>query len=131
MNQKARAIVDRVSRVGLASTFPPHHPIQSPWQGRLKMLGTLVFPKGKYTTLKAASGHVLCEDVFETMVSKMRRGQEDQGTTLFVPESADASVDVQLVFSEAWWVGRKEDNPDEKRLPMPPELQVGVEVGLI
>ena len=33
---------------------------------------------------------------------------------------------VQLVFSEAWWVGRKEDNPEEKRLPMPPELQVDV-----
>ena len=29
----------------------------------------------------------------------------------------------QLVFSEAWWVGSKEENPEEKRLPMPPELQ--------
>ena len=38
------------------------------------MLGTLVFPKGKYATLKAASGHVLCEDVFETMVSELRTG---------------------------------------------------------
>ncbi len=30
---------------------------------------------------------------------------------------------VQLVFSEAWWVGSKEENPEERRLPMPPELQ--------
>ena len=37
-------------------------------QGRLKLLGTLVFPKAKYATLKAGTGHVLCEDVFENMV---------------------------------------------------------------
>jgi hypothetical protein len=29
---------------------------------------------------------------------------------------------LQIVFSEAWWVGTKEDNPQEKRLPLPPEL---------
>jgi hypothetical protein len=29
---------------------------------------------------------------------------------------------MQLVFSEAWWVGRKDENPEEKRLPLPPEL---------
>lgn len=36
--------------------------------GRLKLLGTLVFPKSKYIVLKVASGHMLCEDVFESMV---------------------------------------------------------------
>lgn len=33
------------------------------------------------------SGHVLCEDVFESLV----------------------------VFSEGWWIGAKEENPDESR----------------
>jgi hypothetical protein len=31
----------------------------------------------------------------------------------------------QLVFSEAWWIGTKDENPEEKRLPMPQELQTG------
>jgi hypothetical protein len=26
------------------------------------------------------------------------------------------------VFSEAWWVGTKEENPEERRLPLPEEL---------
>jgi hypothetical protein len=30
---------------------------------------------------------------------------------------------LQIVFSKAWWVGRKEDNPEEKQLPMPLALQ--------
>lgn len=30
----------------------------------------------------------------------------------------------QLVFSESWWVGTKEENPSEERLPLPPELQM-------
>uniref|UniRef100_A0A2P2LD88 DNA-binding protein RHL1 isoform X3 n=1 Tax=Rhizophora mucronata TaxID=61149 RepID=A0A2P2LD88_RHIMU len=28
----------------------------------------------------------------------------------------------QIVFSEAWWIGRKEDNPEEARLDFPKEL---------
>ncbi len=40
--------------------------------GRLKLLGTLVFPKSKYVVMRNGVGHVLCEDVFETMV---RRGR--------------------------------------------------------
>ena len=36
--------------------------------GRLKLLGTLVFPKSKYVVCRMASGHVLLEDVFETLV---------------------------------------------------------------
>ena len=31
---------------------------------------------------------------------------------------------LQVVFSEAWWVGDKLENPEERRLPMPPELQL-------
>lgn len=26
---------------------------------------------------------------------------------------------MQVIFSEAWWIGKKEDNPDECRLPLP------------
>lgn len=29
---------------------------------------------------------------------------------------------LQIVFSEAWWIGRKDDNPDENRLDTPPSL---------
>lgn len=29
----------------------------------------------------------------------------------------------QIIFSEAWWIGTKEQNPDEKQMAMPPELQ--------
>ena len=30
----------------------------------------------------------------------------------------------QVVFSEAWWVGTREDNPEEKQLPIPPHLEL-------
>jgi hypothetical protein len=29
---------------------------------------------------------------------------------------------LQIIFSEAWWIGSKVDNPDEKQLPMPADL---------
>ncbi|KAI5019925.1 hypothetical protein ZWY2020_044813 [Hordeum vulgare] len=66
-------------------------------QGRMKLLGTHVYPKNKYLTLQMTrSGKgVACEDVFESMI----------------------------VFSEAWWVGTKEQNPDELKLEFPKELQ--------
>ncbi|KAJ9510496.1 hypothetical protein QJQ45_015965 [Haematococcus lacustris] len=64
--------------------------------GRLKLWGTLVFPHNKYMVLRTGgTAGVVCEDVFENMI----------------------------VFSEAWWVGREEDNPQELRLPMPADLQ--------
>ena len=37
-------------------------------QGRLKFLGTIVFPKNKYMLLKFGQKEVLCEDIFENMV---------------------------------------------------------------
>ncbi|KAL6760361.1 hypothetical protein V8C86DRAFT_1109906 [Haematococcus lacustris] len=64
--------------------------------GRLKLWGTLVFPHNKYMVLRTGgTAGVVCEDVFENMI----------------------------VFSEAWWVGQEEDNPQELRLPMPADLQ--------
>ncbi|KAI4977302.1 hypothetical protein ZWY2020_057214 [Hordeum vulgare] len=70
-------------------------------QGRMKLLGTHVYPKNKYLTLqmtRSAKG-VACEDVFESMI----------------------------VFFEAWWVGTKEQNPDELKLEFPKELQNAAE----
>ncbi len=36
--------------------------------GRLKLFGTLCFPKAKYLALRFGPKEVLCEDVFENMV---------------------------------------------------------------
>ncbi|KAI0500518.1 hypothetical protein KFK09_018732 [Dendrobium nobile] len=68
-------------------------------QGRMKLFGTHVYPKNKYLTLqltKSAKG-VMCEDVFESLI----------------------------VFSEAWWIGQKEENPEEYQLEFPKDLKEG------
>ena len=36
--------------------------------GRLKLTGTLTFPKAKYLLLKFGAKDVLCEDIFDTVV---------------------------------------------------------------
>ncbi|CAL4966240.1 unnamed protein product [Urochloa decumbens] len=66
-------------------------------QGRMKLFGTHVYPKNKYLTLqmtRSAKG-VACEDVFESLI----------------------------VFSQAWWIGTKEDNQEELKLEFPKEFQ--------
>ncbi|KXZ49328.1 hypothetical protein GPECTOR_22g922 [Gonium pectorale] len=65
--------------------------------GRLKLFGTLAFPRAKFLALKLGGAGVAAEDVFENL----------------------------LVFSEAWWIGTAEENPEEKRLPLPPHMQPG------
>lgn len=65
--------------------------------GRMKLLGTHVYPKNKYLTLqmtRSAKG-VACEDVFESMI----------------------------VFAEGWWIGTKEENPEELKLEFPKDMQ--------
>jgi hypothetical protein len=37
-------------------------------EGRLKLLGTLAFPRNKYMVLKLGAKEALCEDVLESMV---------------------------------------------------------------
>uniref|UniRef100_A0A0E0E804 DNA-binding protein RHL1 n=1 Tax=Oryza meridionalis TaxID=40149 RepID=A0A0E0E804_9ORYZ len=66
-------------------------------QGRMKLLGTHVYPKNKYLTLQMSRSTkgVVCEDVFESLI----------------------------VFSEAWWIGTKEENPQELKLDFPKEFQ--------
>ncbi|XP_039125134.1 DNA-binding protein RHL1 isoform X3 [Dioscorea cayenensis subsp. rotundata] len=73
-------------------------------QGRMKLFGTHVYPKNKYLTLQLtrSSKGVVCEDCFESMI----------------------------VFSDAWWIGLKEENPEEKRLEFPMEFKMGEHAGV-
>ncbi|GAB2247710.1 hypothetical protein Droror1_Dr00007592 [Drosera rotundifolia] len=68
-------------------------------QGRMKLLGTIVYPNNRYLTLQFSKGgkNVICDDCFDAMI----------------------------VFSDAFWIGRKDDNPDEARLDFPEELYKG------
>ena len=37
---------------------------------------------------------------------------------------------MQVVFSDAWWIGKKDDNPSEAKLPLPQHLiDAGVKAG--
>ncbi|KAI3757106.1 hypothetical protein L6452_04639 [Arctium lappa] len=70
-------------------------------QGRMKLFGTIVFPKNRYLTLQFSKGgkNVMCEDYFDTMI----------------------------VFSDAWWIGTKEENPEEIQLSFPEDMNMGQE----
>eukprot|EP01018_Ginkgo_biloba_P011441 Gb_30592 [translate_table: standard] len=65
-------------------------------QGRMKFFGTIIYPKNKYLALHfmRGSGNVVCEDSFDSTV----------------------------VFSDVWWIGKKEENPEELKLEFPKEL---------
>ncbi|XP_010247536.1 PREDICTED: DNA-binding protein RHL1 isoform X1 [Nelumbo nucifera] len=65
-------------------------------QGQMKLFGTIVYPKNRYLTLQFSKGgkNVICEDYFDNMI----------------------------VFSDAWWIGKKDENPGEARLEFPKEL---------
>ncbi|KAL5081263.1 hypothetical protein RYX36_009684 [Vicia faba] len=68
-------------------------------QGRMKLFGTILYPKNKYLTLQFSRGgkSVMCEDSFDNMI----------------------------VFSDAWWIGTKDENPEEAKLEIPKELYEG------
>ncbi|XP_021888399.1 DNA-binding protein RHL1 isoform X3 [Carica papaya] len=68
-------------------------------QGRMKLFGTIVYPKNRYLTLQFSRGgkNVMCEDCFDNMV----------------------------VFSDVWWIGKKDENPEEAQLDFPKELSEG------
>ncbi|KAA8541485.1 hypothetical protein F0562_025448 [Nyssa sinensis] len=68
-------------------------------QGQMKLFGSIVYPKNRYLTLQFSRGgkNVMCEDYFDTMI----------------------------VFSDAWWIGRKDENPEEACLEFPKELTEG------
>ncbi|KAJ7975367.1 DNA-binding protein RHL1 [Quillaja saponaria] len=71
-------------------------------QGQMKLFGTIVYPKNRYLTLQFSRGgkNVMCEDYFDNMI----------------------------VFSDAWWIGMKDENPEEDKLDFPKELNVEQEV---
>ncbi|XLS58562.1 hypothetical protein HN51_008317 [Arachis hypogaea] len=68
-------------------------------QGQMKLFGTIVYPKNRYLTLQFSKGgkNVMCEDSFDNMI----------------------------VFSDACWIGRKDENPEEAKLEFPKELHEG------
>ncbi|GMI94210.1 hypothetical protein HRI_003090300 [Hibiscus trionum] len=68
-------------------------------QGQMKLFGTIVYPKNRYLSLLFSRGgkSVMCEDYFDNMI----------------------------VFSDAWWIGKKDENPEEARLDFPKELFEG------
>lgn len=67
-------------------------------QGQLKLFGTIIYPKNRYLTLQFSRGgkNVMCEDYFDNMI----------------------------VFSDAWWIGKKDENPEELRLEFPKDLNL-------
>ncbi|GAB4850507.1 hypothetical protein Ancab_029816 [Ancistrocladus abbreviatus] len=68
-------------------------------QGRMKLFGTIVYPKNRYLTLQFSKGgkNATCDDYFDTMI----------------------------VFSDACWIGRKDKNQGEARLDFPVEFYEG------
>ncbi|BBH04245.1 root hair initiation protein root hairless 1 [Prunus dulcis] len=68
-------------------------------QGRMKLFGTIVFPKNRYLTMQFPRGgkSVMCEDYFDNMI----------------------------IFSDAWWIGTQAENPEEAQLDFPKELTEG------
>jgi len=73
-------------------------------EGRLKLMGTLMYPKASYSTIRLGSKEkAQIDDVFETLV----------------------------VFSEAIWIGRKEENPNEKPMAWPAAIKNAVRKDLM
>lgn len=91
--QLAPAAAGRLGTLARLDTKNPVMYIDFP-EGRLRLSGTLVFPKNKYIVLRLGK-EALCEDILESMI----------------------------VFSESHWVGNEAENPDERTLPMPESLR--------
>lgn len=73
-------------------------------QGRIKMCGTILYPKNKYIAVKYQK-------------------TEAQKSNKFTPLNSRGAFDNLVVFPEYYWVGTKEDNPEEKPLPFPEEIK--------
>ena len=116
-------------------------------EGRMKFLGTLMFPANKYMVLRVGTRDILCEDLFDSMVracdatwllripvrpctesatymltARHRRTclcPKRQSWTGIAKVKAAGLRAAQVVFSEAFWIGTKEENPQEHKQPMP------------
>ncbi|KAK9825167.1 hypothetical protein WJX81_001187 [Elliptochloris bilobata] len=100
LNVNAQLSAVAAGRMGTLAALDTKNPVLyiELTEGRLKFFGTLVFPKNRYLVLRFGQKDIVCEDVLENMV----------------------------VFSEAWWVGTKQSNPEEKQLTIPESvLQAG------
>lgn len=92
--QLAPAAAGRLGTLARLDTKNPVMYLEFP-EGRLRLRGTLMFPKNKYVVLRLGNKEALCEDVMESII----------------------------VFSEYHWVGTAEENPEEVELPMPESLK--------
>mmetsp|Transcript_26664 Transcript_26664/g.47247 ORF Transcript_26664/g.47247 Transcript_26664/m.47247 type:complete len:310 (-) Transcript_26664:290-1219(-) len=72
-------------------------------EGRLKMQGTIVYPKTKYLAIQYKAS--------ASAIQAQKSGLHCRG-----------SFDAFVVFSEYSWVGSKDENPEEAELPMPKSL---------
>lgn len=73
-------------------------------QGRIKMCGTILYPKNKYIAVKYQKTQM-------------------QNSGKCTPLTSRGSFDNMVVFPEYYWIGTKEDNPEEKPLPFPEEIK--------
>lgn len=69
-------------------------------QGRMKLQGTLLYPKCKYLSMRVGNKKLFIEDVFESII----------------------------LFTETFWIGSAEENPEEIPMSMPRALQQHIHV---
>ncbi|CAL5362748.1 unnamed protein product [Camellia sinensis] len=88
-------------------------------QGQMKLFGTIVYPKNRYLTLQfSRSGkNVMCEDYFDTM-----EVTSNVGHGIMAQLEKHRAWKLVIVFSDAWWIGKKHENPEEAHLEFPKEL---------
>ncbi|THF95860.1 hypothetical protein TEA_024511 [Camellia sinensis var. sinensis] len=88
-------------------------------QGQMKLFGTIVYPKNRYLTLQfSRSGkNVMCEDYFDTM-----EVTSNVGHGIMAQLEEHRAWKLEIVFSDAWWIGKKHENPEEAHLEFPKEL---------
>ncbi len=91
------SVVMKLGTLDQLDTLEPSLYVEFP-SGRLKMEGKIVYPKNRYLTLNfSQSGkNVICQDIFDKIVT----------------------------FPTVYWIGTKEENPEEKPLPIPSEITV-------
>jgi hypothetical protein len=89
-----------------------------PGQGRLKCVGRVSKPQARFVPLNFEAKSVTCKDIVTTVVifSDVRSFPPSRLHRLAFKQHV-ASFPLQVT-----WVGRQEDNPEEKSLPFPKEL---------
>lgn len=102
----------------------------------MKLLGTHVYPKNKYLTLQMTSSRAwllqtshLCSACPVSILEVELASAElllcsslFSGLLLLTTYLCCCFI-WQIVFSEAWWIGTKEENPQELKLDFPKEFQ--------